>query len=205
MAKKGLSKPFCAKYSNVGGTVTYSGGITCDKAIEYSVSVEAEKENPLYANNGICENSKGKFSSGELKLVTAGMPVELAKLILGLKEVTRTYGTSKTVKETVFDDTQDSPFLGFGIIEQHQVDNVDKYRAVILPKIVFAVPEDAATTREDKIDWQTSEIKGSVLRSDISNTEYKHPWKFDAWFDTEDNAEEYIKAVLTITNSGLPK
>ena len=41
MAKIGLSKPYFAKYSNTGETVTYSGGALMGKAVELSIELRA--------------------------------------------------------------------------------------------------------------------------------------------------------------------
>lgn len=195
MAKKGLSIPIIADYQNTGTTVTYSNAEAFENAIEYSVSIETTEDNTLRADNRIKEIDKGRFQSGELTLSTADLEAESSKRILGIKEVKRTIG-SKEVTELVYDDDAKPPFLGFGIIEEHQIDNVDKYRAVALAKVAFSVPEEACTTREDEIDWQVPEIAGTVYQSDQSDSNYKHPWKFEAWLDTEEEAKEYLLAVF---------
>ena len=59
----------------------------------------------------------------------------------------------------------------------------------------FAVPSDAATTQGESIEWQTAEISGTIMRDDSA----KHPWKKEATFTTEAQAEAYIKARLGIT------
>ena len=128
----------------------------------------------------------------------------LSKKILGLKTITKTYGNSKNVEITVHDDDQDSPFLGFGIIEEHQINDKDKYRAVVLCKVKFNVNEENAKTRGDSIEWTTPEITAIVTRSDEYSSEengLKHPWKYDAWFDSEDEADEFLKAVLNVTET----
>lgn len=45
MAKIGLSKPYCAKYSNTGETVNYSGGALMGKAVELSIELEGADDN----------------------------------------------------------------------------------------------------------------------------------------------------------------
>src|SRR5699024_5451708 len=46
------------------------------------------------------------------------------------------------------------------------------------------------------IEWQTKEVEGTVNRSDENTTNYKHPWKREAWFDTHDAAMAYLRTVL---------
>lgn len=202
MALKGLSKPYCGEYKYADGKVTYENGYACDKAISYEVTVEAGESNPLYANNGIAENSKGIFANGKLKLGTSDLPPGLSKKIYGLKTATKSYGTDKSVEITVHDDDEDSPFLGFGIIEEHQINDIDKYRAVVLCKVKFDVKGEKATTRAGKVEWTTPEIEATIVRSDeydSTTAGLKHPWKYDAWFDTEEAADEFLKVILNVT------
>ena len=204
MALKGLSKPYCGEYSfdEETNTVKYSNGYACDKAISYGVSVESGDDNPLYANNGIAEDSKGTFVSGDLTLGTTDLPQGLSKKILGLKTITKTYGGGKSVEINVYDDDQKSPYLGFGIIEMHQINNADKYRAVVLCKVKFNVNGENASTKGESVEWTTPEIVAKITRSDEVATDeagMKHPWKYDAWFDSESEADEFLKAVLGVT------
>lgn len=194
MAKKGLSIPVVANYlNNDDGTVTYSDPITAGKAVEYSVSVEAADSNPLYGDNTIVENDKGAFAGGELSLTTSDVSVELAKKILGIKEVEITLpGQSEKIKELVYDEDRTSPYVGFGIIEEHQVNDITKYRAIILTKVFFNIGEDTCSTRGESIEWNTPEITATIQRSDENSNNYKHPWKKEAWFTTEADAKNYL-------------
>lgn len=203
MALKGLTKPYCGEYKfdSTSNKVTYENGYACDKAISYGVTVQSGDDNPLFANNGIAENSKGKFTSGELKLGTSDMPNGLSKKILGIKIISKDYGTKK-VDINVYDDDQEAPFLGFGIIELHQINDKDCYRAVVLCKVKFNINEENATTKGESVEWTTPEIVAKITRSDEYTSDengVKHPWKYDAWFDTEEDADEFLKTVLGVT------
>ena len=147
MAIKGLSIPVFGKYNCTEGAVTYTDGVINPSAVSYTVSVESTDNNPLYANNRIKENDIGKFSTGTYTLETDDLDHEISKFLLGLKEITREYGEGKSVTSLVYDDDQKAPALGVGIIEEHQNDDVDKYKAVILKRVIFNIPEDAANTR----------------------------------------------------------
>lgn len=193
MAIKGLSIPVCGKYTAIGNTVTYSDPFVADAAVEYGISWTMSEGKSLYANNRIKENDKGVFQSGELTLGTADLPQELSGKLLGLVSNERSYGDGKTVTENVYDDRQESPFFGFGIIELHQIDDVDHYRAVFLPKIYFGIPEEAATTKGESVEWQTKSITGTILRSDQVDEDHVHPWMLDAWFESETVALEYLE------------
>lgn len=201
MAIKGLSIPIVANYAATGSNVTYSNGMVAGAAVEYTASWTTSENNPLYGDNKIKENDAGTFQSGELTLGTTDLTQDISKLILGLKEATFSYGESKEVKELVYDDDMKSPYLGFGVIELHQNDDVDEYRAVFLPKVQFALPENTATTKGETVEWQTPSITGTIYHSDQEDSNYKHPWMIDAWFETESDAVAYLKAKMSITES----
>lgn len=191
MAVKGLSIPVFGKYTNTNGTVTYSNGMTIGHAIEYSIDVEASDDNPLYGDNKIIEHDKGTFSTGTLTLNTSELTGEASKWLLGLTETSVTVGQS-TVTEYVFDDDLAPTVCGFGIIELHQINDVDQYKTVLLPKVKPNIPASAATTKGETIEWQTQEITFTIERSD----EEKHPWKKEAWFTSEADALAYLNAQL---------
>lgn len=197
MAIKGLSKPICADYKAEGSYVTYTNPYEADCAVEYSFEAETAEDNNLYANNGIKETAAGKFSSGTLTLKTADLEPGLSKKIIGLKTATRMV-KGKEITEVVYDDNLKQPALGFGIIEEHEIDGITLYLPIILPKIKFNVPGNAATTRGNEIEWQTREVTAKVMRSEQADDSYNHPWQIspEKMFDTEAEAEEYIRTVL---------
>lgn len=195
MAIKGLTTPVFADYNYNGNVASYTNGFVCGSAIEYGVEVETSDNNPLYGDDRIIENDYGTFNTGTLTLSTSDLTQADSKRLLGLKEVQVSVG-SGTVTELVTDDDAKSTPKGFGIIETHQINDVDKYRAVVLCKVTMSIPAEAATTKGESIEWQTKEIEGTISRSDENTANYKHPWKREAWFDTHDDAMEYLRTVL---------
>lgn len=197
MAIKGLSKPICASYSAAGNVVTYSEPYAANKAVEYSFEAESAEDNDLMADNDVAESAAGKFSSGTLTLQTADLEPALSKKILGLKTAERTVDGEK-VTEVVYDDDIKQPDLGFGIVEEHEIEGVTQYLPIILPKIKFNIPGNAATTRGKEIEWQTREITAKVMRSAQVDDAYNHPWQIspETMFTTEAEAVNYIKKVF---------
>lgn len=194
MAIIGVSKPYYAKYANDGSVVTYSGGGILGKATEVDIEINTSEDNNLYADNGIAEADRA-FSGGTLTISTDDLSQEASKDILGAKEQALgeiTGITDKDVVELIMDDDMETPYLGFGIIIKKQKQNVTRWRAVVLTKIMFAVPSDAATTQGETIEWQTPELTATIMRDDTP----KHMWKREAIFTTEEQAELYIKHVL---------
>lgn len=195
MAIKGLSIPTFGVYANDEGTVTYSNGARIGHAIEYSFEPEISDDNPLYGDNMIVEHDYGTYTSGTLTLTTSELTAEVSATLLGLTTGTFTVATNTTVNQYLYDDNAKPVTIGFGIIEEHQVDDVTEYHAIILPKCTPKFNNAAATTRGETIDWQTPEIEFSVERSDATG----HPWRIDADpFETEAAAQAYLDAYLTV-------
>lgn len=196
MAKIGLSKPYFAKYSNTGSTVTYSEGALIGKAVELSIELEEGDDNILYADNGPAE-SANTFSGGSLTLTTDDLLPDVMIKVLGVKEETITSEDIKTEtpKWYNWDDDQNTPYLGFGAIVKVQNNNVIGYQAVILPKIKLNNPGDTFTTQGETIEFGTPEISGTILRSDGE----KHTWKkVSSVMNSEADAEAAIKQFLSI-------
>ena len=197
MATIGLSKPYYAIYAEAGGVVSYSDGAVMGKATEANISIETTEDNNLYGDNGLAETDR-RFANGTLTLSTTDLSQEVSKAILGLTEqaITGIDGVTDTsVKELVYDDAQVTPYLGVGFIIKKKVNGAYKWRSVVLPKVMFSVPEDAATTQGESIEWQTPELTGTIMRDDSAT----HVWKKEATFTTEAQAEAYIKNRLSIT------
>lgn len=199
MATIGLSKPYYAIYAEAGGVVSYSDGAVMGKATEANISIETTEDNNLYGDNGLAETDR-RFANGTLTLSTTDLSQEVSKAILGLTEqaITGIDGVTDTsVKELVYDDAQVTPYLGVGFIIKKKVNGAYKWRGVVLPKVMFSVPEDAATTQGESIEWQTPELTGAIMRDDSAT----HVWKKEATFTSEAQAEAYIKARLGITEA----
>ena len=196
MATIGLSKPYYAVYSNTGTTVSYANGGVMGKATEANIEVETTEDNNLYADNSIAETDRS-FAGGTLTLSTDDLSQEVSKAILGIKEETIseiTGVTDEDASELIYDDTQETPYLGTGVIIKKKVGGVYKWRAVVLTKVMFGIPSDAATTQGETIEWQVPELSATILRDDSAN----HVWKREATFTSEAQAEAYIKDRLSI-------
>ena len=194
MATIGLSKPYYAIYSATGSTVSYKDGGVMGKATEANVEIETTEDNNLYGDNALAETDR-RFASGTLTLSTTDLSQTVSAAILGLKEeaITGIEGVTDTsVKEMIYDDT-----LGVGFIIKKRVNGVDMWRGMILTKVMFSVPADAATTQGESIEWQTPELSAAIMRDDSAT----HTWKREATFTSETQAEAYIKARLGITEA----
>lgn len=191
MATIGVSKPHVAKYVNTDGTVSYTDVTKLAKAVQFSAEISSgEGSNNLYADNGVAESDKS-FVGGTMTITTDDLDQEGSALLLGLTPKSITVD-SKEISELVYDDDAVAPYLGFGCIIKKKRNNAIKWRAVVFTKVMFAIPSDAATTQGETIEWQTSELEATIMRDDSA----KHAWKREATFDTEADAEAYIKFAL---------
>lgn len=199
MATIGLSKPYYGIYSASGTTVSYTDGAVMGKATEANIEIDTTEDNNLYGDNAIAEADRS-FAGGTLTLSTTDLSQEVSKAILGLKEsaITGIEGVTDTsVKELIYDDDQSTPYLGVGFIIKKKVNGAYRWRAVVLTKVMFSVPADAATTQGESIEWQTPELSATIMRDDSAT----HMWKREATFTTEVQADAYIKARLGITEA----
>lgn len=199
MATIGLSKPYYGIYSVSGTTVSYADGAVMGKATEANIEIDTTEDNNLYGDNAIAETDRS-FAGGTLTLSTTDLSQEVSKAILGLKEaaITGIDGVTDTsVKELIYDEEQATPYLGVGFIIKKKVDGAYRWRAVVLTKVMFSIPADAATTQGESIEWQTPELSATIMRDDSAT----HIWKREATFTTEVQAEAYIKARLGITEA----
>lgn len=199
MAIIGLSKPYYAVYGATGTTVSYSSGAVMGKATEANIEIDTSEDNNLYADNGIAETDR-QFTGGTLTLSTDELSQEVSKAILGLKE--QSIGTiegvtDESVQELIYDEAQSTPYLGVGFIVKKVVSGITKWRGVVLTKVMFSVPNDAATTQGESIEWQVPELSATIMRDDSAT----HMWKREATFTTEAQAEAYIKDRLDITGT----
>ena len=196
MATIGLSKPYCAVYTAQGNVVTYTGGRVIGKATEMDISISTTEDNNLFADNGIAETDRA-FASGTLTLSTDDLTPEVSALILGA--VQETLGTidgitGSDVKEIILDDSQAAPYLGVGFVVKKKHEGVYKWRAVVLTRVMFNIPQDAAITQGETIEWQVPTLTAAILRDETD----RHAWKREATFTTEAQAEIYIKNRLSI-------
>lgn len=199
MAVIGLSKPYYGIYSATGNAVSYANGAVMGKATEANIDIKTTEDNNLYADNAIAETDRS-FAGGSMTLSTDDLSQEVTKAILGLTEtaITGIEGVTDTsVKELVYDDTQNTPYLGVGFIIKKKVGGAYKWRGVVLCKVMFSVPADAATTQGESIEWQVPELSATIMRDDSAT----RMWKREATFTTEAQAEAYIKARLNITEA----
>lgn len=195
MAKTGLATMLAAKY-NSNGTITYTEGRSIGPAVSYSFDPDIDEDTPLWADGKIVEVDPGEMQSGTLALSTTSLDDDFSAWVLGLtsEEVTVWSGTplQRTVTEYYYDDNAEPVVVGIGLIERHQINDANRYKTLIYSKCRPRIPADAADTYNGIIDWQIPEIEFRVERAEAASM----PWKREAWHESANDAELYIKWVL---------
>ena len=194
MAGIGLRKPYVGVYKYENSAIAYTKGQLLAKAVEFSASIENNDDNNLHADDEIAETDN-TFAGGELTITTDDLLPDASALILGIEPKDITVG-EETYQELVYDDKAITPDMGFGIIIPKMKDGIRKYRTVFFHKIKFNIPEDAATTEGESIEWQTPEISAVIMRDDTEN----RGWKSEILANSEADAVAYIEQKLQITN-----
>ena len=199
MANVGLSKPYIAKY-NIGadGNVTYSNGMKLEKAVKTTFTPDTSEDNVLYGDNGPAESDK-QFAGGTLTVDTTDLPLDAAALMYGMTEENVKFDGSETAvgKRISFGGSAAIPYMGYGVINKKIINNMPKFMAVIYKKVQFAYPGDDYETQGKTISWKTPSLSATVMRDDTE----KADWRDWVIFDSEANAEKYIKQVLNITDT----
>lgn len=201
MATIGVSKPKYAIYNYDEETreVTYSNGGVLGKMTEVDVTINTSEDNNLFADNGIAEADR-QFTDGTITEGTDDLSQEVSRAILGAREqaLEEIPGIAdQDVKELIFDDGMETPYLGRGFIIKKQKNNKVFWRAVMFTKTMTNVPDESATTQGEQIEWQTPSLVSTILRDDTPT----HMWKREATFTTEEQAEIYLNYRLNIKKS----
>lgn len=192
MVTIGYSKPYVALYDGSSGTDKYTEGMDLGAGVSYSDSIEVAEDNDFYANNVVDESDTGRFVSGDANITINGLQATAAKMILGIKNQTT------VASDTEWDDYDDDtapPDLGYGHVKMVREKGVDKFIAVVYPRIKFNMPAESIKTKEKEIDWQTQELTATIMRS----LNGKHKWKCEVPtpFTTEEEAYAAVKDFLS--------
>ena len=61
------------------------------------------------------------------------------------------------VEEMIYDDDVKPIDCGVGFVELHQTNGKDFYRAIVLARVTYNIPNTSANTRGESVEWQTQE------------------------------------------------
>lgn len=194
----GYSKPYVALYNANNGNPTYSSGMPLARGVDVSVSSENSDGTNFYADNVVAESAGGVFTGASITMTIDGLKNDARQLVMGLPAPTELTVGSETVNVYEYDDRQQIPYVGIGLIVRYMEMGVTTYSPVVFTKAAFNVDGLEAATQEDEIEFQTSELEATLMRDDSAN----HTWRRIAEDQTtEAAAEDIIKAMLNIQSS----
>ena len=175
MAKIGLKYPVYKGSVNKG---------VIGKAIQADIAIQVN-EVYLYGDDAIAESDKS-FQSGKITLGVDDLSDMIQVEFLG--------HTVAESGEITAKGTDNNPYVGIGFYGIKKVGNVQKYRAIWLPKVQFAEPNDTNATKGQNIAFATPTLEGTIIVD--SNGE----WKKEQTFATEALAIAYLEDKAGITD-----
>ena len=190
----GFSNIHVATYASEGGVVSYTGVRKLGRSVSMSIDVSTSDDNDFYADDQLAETvGGGTFTSGTGSCEIDGLTPEEEAFVMGLKDG-NSVTTDVAVETYQYDQEMDPPYLGLGAVKKVQRDGKSYWKAIVLTKIKFKVPNDDATTQGESVDWQTQTLDYNILRDDSA----KKVWKIvpKTLFTTEAAAVTFIKKAL---------
>lgn len=169
---------------------SYSNFLRAAKAVRFELTPNEADNNDFYADNELDETAPGT-SDADVAMEVNGLNQAASKALLGLVEedLPEIEGITDTTKVLVYDDRQQNTPKGMATIIETQNGGVTGYTVVLLPKVKFQIPAEAAQTRGETITWQTKTINGKAMRSRAGHRR----WQEQVSFTTLSQAVKYIR------------
>ncbi len=139
-------------------------------------------EAKLNANNRLKEYVK-VFKDGNITLGTDHMPIEASKICFGHEVIDND-------SEVIYKTDDMANYVGVGFFADEMHDGKIKYVATILYKVKFGEAANEYSTRGDNIEFKTPSVEGII--AGLKNNE----WKRTKIFDTESEADEWLRSIL---------
>ena len=192
----GYSMPIVAKYTFSNNAVSYTDVMALARGVEVKIDVETGDSTNFYADNTIAESGAGQFNGATATLTVDGLKDAARKLIAGIvtTETINVGGTN--VSADVYDDLQVIPYVGIGFVVRYMENGVTSYAPVILPKGQFSPESLDASTQGESVEFQTTELEATIMRSDAAN----HRWKVVA--KDQSTEAEAVAVINAYFNAG---
>ena len=188
----GFSHPMYQKRNN---TTAGSGQGIIARGVDVSIDIDTADDIIFYADNGAAETITGLFNGGTLTLTVDGLNDNIYPEIFS--NVTEVEDTSEPPVVIGYDFSKEnnSQHCAVGFVIRTISGGTTKYHYCILPKVIFKVPDEEASTQEEDIDFQTMALEASIYAEDEPDTSDIGCWKFIS--------QEYATEALAITALGM--
>lgn len=186
MAYIGLRKPYVAKHNRANNS--YSDGFKYSHAVSLSITPNYA-EASLYGDDMQVEYEKA-FTNATISLGTTSTPIQAASTMFG-------HEVDAVNNKVTYKATDNANYVGLGVIAPEKVDGEDKFVALIILSAKFADSAESYSTKGDSLAFNTPTIEGSAVAADDNGK-----WKITQVFDTEAEAEAFVKDFLNIPSGG---
>lgn len=180
MAKIGLKNfRFGILTENLDGSATYGVGQKPAKAISCTVDI-TNNDVKLYADDALAE-SDTSFQSGSVTLgIDDEDDITMATLL----------GHEIVGGVMVRNSSDVAPYVGLGRIVTKMVNGAYQYKVEFLNKVKFSEPSQSNTTKNESLEFGTSELQGQVAC--LANGD----WSKTKTFNTMDEAQIYLDSLF---------
>lgn len=175
MANFGLSKPTIAKLNVETGK--YSDPFKCGHAINTSVTPNYQSGS-LYGDN-IQLEQVDEFSNAKVELGIDTLPIKAAEILFGHK-ITEDGDEINSTEDT-------GSYVGYGFITVEKQNGKNKYRACLLPKVIFTEGAESFQTKGNSIQFGTPSLSGTASGNSDGIWRFKSPY-----LKSEKECDEWI-------------
>lgn len=169
----GYSMPYVAKYTYANDTITYSNVMPLARGVSVSIEAESGEGVHFYADNVNAESAGGIFTGATATFEIDGLKKAARELIMGLPTAETITVNGNLYSKMIYDDRQQIPYVGIGFLIRYMENGNTTYDAVVFNKAAFNVDGLEATTQEEEVEFQTTELEATLMRDD---SQY-HEWR----------------------------
>ncbi len=194
MPQIGLRHPCVAPITaeTSGSMPTYGAGRVVGTAVSADLQW-TKQDNNFYSDDHITENDNS-VSKGTMRFGLAHLKLSDGPTLFGMTKTTGTSGSPDVYTET----GAPAPYLGFGYIRVLRMNGDTIYRACLLIKTQFGLPNETGNTKGENITWQNPTIEGTVFGVYIDSSG-DASFRQQAEFTTYAAAEAWLHSKLNIT------
>lgn len=179
MAYIGLRKPYVAKYNRAANT--YSECFKYSHAVSLAITPNYS-EASLYGDDMQVEYERA-FTNAAISMGTTSTPLQAASVVFG-------HQVDTANKKVIRKATDDSNYVGVGVIAPEKVDGENKFSAAIVISAKFSDSALNFTTKGESLAFATPTIEGNAIANDNGE------WLITRTFDTENEAKFFVEDFL---------
>lgn len=169
-----------------GQEVTYGTGVIVGRMMQADVTYERNTD-PLYADDTEAENDNS-ITGGT---VTIGVDdiSDAARMVV--------FGDEEDGEGEYEDNSEASPYGGFGYVRTRRLNGTTSYVAYWLHKVQFGSTSESAQTKASTIAWQTPTLNGRIMGVN-NNQNGKMRFRRRKEFDKVGDAIEWVNSLAQL-------